>query len=91
VLVDGVPVHETSFASDPLNPVRNSSLPALFALNGQALTCVHDAVEAEAQLAIHDAVVVDAATETDLHDLVEKEALTRTGDRRHARYALNLP
>ena len=59
VLVDGVPVHETSFASDPLNPVRNSSLPALFAVKGQALPCARDAVEAEAQLAIHDAVVVD--------------------------------
>lgn len=32
-----------------------------------------------------------ATATRDLHDLVEKEALTRTGDRRHARYALNLP
>jgi uncharacterized protein YgbK (DUF1537 family) len=77
VLVDGVPVHETSFASDPLNPVRNSSLPALFAMKGQTLACARDAADAEAQVALHDAVVVDAATEADLHALVK-----RLGDRR---------
>jgi uncharacterized protein YgbK (DUF1537 family) len=77
VLVDGVPVHQTSFASDPLNPVRSSSLPELFALKGQALPCACNAVEAEAILAIHDALVVDAATEADLHALAE-----RLGDRR---------
>jgi Fic family protein len=32
-----------------------------------------------------------ATATRDLHDLVEKHALTRTGERRHARYALNLP
>jgi Fic family protein len=31
-----------------------------------------------------------ATTTRDLADLVEKGALTRTGERRHARYALNL-
>jgi Fic family protein len=31
-----------------------------------------------------------ATATRDLHDLVEKDALTRTGERRHARYALNL-
>jgi uncharacterized protein YgbK (DUF1537 family) len=82
VLVDGVPVHETSFARDPLNPVRNSSLPALFAVKGQALRCARNAAEAEAQLAIHDAVVVDAATEADLHALVK-----RLGDRRDLAWA----
>ncbi|HKD62024.1 MAG TPA: Fic family protein [Terracidiphilus sp.] len=32
-----------------------------------------------------------ATTTRDLADLVEKNALTRTGERKHARYALNLP
>lgn len=32
-----------------------------------------------------------ATATRDLHDLVEKGALTRTGERRHTRYALNLP
>jgi len=31
-----------------------------------------------------------ATTSRDLADLMEKGALTRTGERRHARYALNL-
>jgi DNA-binding transcriptional ArsR family regulator len=32
-----------------------------------------------------------ATTTRDLADLVEKDALTRIGERKHARYALNLP
>ena len=32
-----------------------------------------------------------ATTTRDLADLVEKGALARTGERKHARYALNLP
>ncbi|QOF75583.1 Fic family protein (plasmid) [Aminobacter sp. SR38] len=32
-----------------------------------------------------------ATATRDLHDLVEKGALTRTGERRHTRYSLNLP
>lgn len=32
-----------------------------------------------------------ATATRDLHDLVQKGALTRTGERRHTRYALNLP
>ncbi|NRF70782.1 four-carbon acid sugar kinase family protein [Aquincola sp. S2] len=70
VLVDGVPVNETAFARDPLNPVCVSSLPALFAAQGQTLHCARNTVAAEAQLALHDAVVVDAQTEADLGDLV---------------------
>ncbi|GLR62408.1 hypothetical protein GCM10007919_71380 [Rhizobium indigoferae] len=31
-----------------------------------------------------------ATATRDLHDLLERDALTRTGERRHARYALNL-
>ena len=72
VLVDGVPVHQTAFAQDPLNPVRASNLPVLFAAQGQALSIARDAAEAEAQLAEHDAVVVDAATEADLQALVAR-------------------
>lgn len=77
VLVEGVPVHETAFARDPLNPVRISSLPALFAEQGQALPGARDAAEAEAQLAMHDAVVVDAAMEADLQALVARLAERR--------------
>lgn len=82
VLVDGVPVQETAFARDPLNPVRVSNLPALFVDHGQALSIARDADEAQAQLAVHDAVVVDAATEGDLQALV-----ARLGDRRDVLWA----
>ena len=70
VLVDGVPVHETAFARDPLNPVRVSNVATLFEAQGQALRCARDAAEAEALLAVQDAVVVDAETEGDLEALV---------------------
>jgi uncharacterized protein YgbK (DUF1537 family) len=46
-------------------------------MKGQTLACARDAADAEAQVALHDAVVVDAATEADLHALVK-----RLGDRR---------
>jgi D-threonate/D-erythronate kinase len=82
VLVDGVAVHETAFAHDPLHPVRASSVPALFAARAQALPCARDAAGAEAQLAAHDAVVVDAATEDDLQALV-----ARLGHRRDVLWA----
>jgi uncharacterized protein YgbK (DUF1537 family) len=80
VLVDGAPVHQTAFAHDPLHPVRVSSVPALFA--AQTLPCARDAADAEAQLAAHDAVVVDAASEADLQALV-----ARLGDRRDVLWA----
>jgi uncharacterized protein YgbK (DUF1537 family) len=82
VLVDGVPVHQTSFASDPLNPVRVSSLPALFGTHGLKLPCARDAAEAMAQLAMRTAVVVDATTEADLQALVR-----HAGDRRDVLWA----
>ena len=82
VLVDGVPVQETAFSRDPLNPVRVSSLPALFAAHGQALSMARDAAEAPAQLAVHSAVVVDAATEGDLQVLI-----ARLGARRDVLWA----
>ena len=77
VLVDGVPVCKTEFANDPLNPVRESSLPALFAARGQTLQCARDAIEAMAQLVEHDALVVDAATEADLEALVMRAGARR--------------
>lgn len=32
-----------------------------------------------------------ATATRDLHDMVEKGALSRSGERRHTRYALNMP
>lgn len=70
VRVDGVPVAATAFSRDPATPVRVSSLPSLFAAVGQQLHVARDAAEAIRLLDRVDAVVVDARTEADLHELV---------------------
>ena len=82
VLRHGVPVHQTAFAHDPLNPVRESSLPTLFAAQGRALRSARDAEAAEGLLTSHDAVVVDADTEADLEAVV-----MRLGPRRDLLWA----
>lgn len=66
VLVDGVPVHETAFGRDPTLPVRESSIPALFRAHGIDLKVARDAAHARTLLDQHDAVVVDARSETEL-------------------------
>jgi D-threonate/D-erythronate kinase len=39
LLVDGVPVHQTSFAADPLNPVRDSSIRGVLAGDFRGSIC----------------------------------------------------
>lgn len=77
VWIDGVPVHQTAFGSDPTFPVRESSVPALFRAHGIEVQVARDAAHARALLAAHDAVVVDACTEAELDAI----AATFTGER----------
>ena len=70
VRVDGVPVHETAFRHDPVLPVRESSLPALFRAHRIEMKVARDAAHARALLEVNDAVVVDARTEADLDAIV---------------------
>jgi D-threonate/D-erythronate kinase len=77
VLVDGVPVHETAFGSDPTLPVRESSVPALFRAHRIDLKVARDAGEARALLGSHDAVVVDACTEKELDAIATTFACER--------------
>jgi D-threonate/D-erythronate kinase len=70
VLVHGVEVHHTAFSNDPLNPVRQSSLPALFAQAGITLQIASSPAQAIDILEQHDAVVMDASNEQALTDLV---------------------
>jgi D-threonate/D-erythronate kinase len=65
VYVDGQPVSNTPFATDPLNPVLQSDLRMLMQEAGiRASICQpHQILEA---LRTADAVIVDAETETDL-------------------------
>jgi D-threonate/D-erythronate kinase len=66
VMVNGTLVHETAFACDPLNPVRCSSLPIMFGKAGLRLHTVSGADRLVEALAVHDAVVVDAATDEEM-------------------------
>ncbi|MBN3724776.1 four-carbon acid sugar kinase family protein [Burkholderia sp. Ac-20379] len=77
VCVDGVPVHETAFGRDPTLPVRESSVPALFAAQGAQVAVARDAAHASALLDAHDAVVMDARTEDDLDALARRFAGSR--------------
>jgi D-threonate/D-erythronate kinase len=70
VFVDGVAVHQTSFAKDPLNPVRESSLPALFAELGVTLQIAGTPAQAIHLLETTPAVVMDASDEAALEDIV---------------------
>lgn len=70
VWVDGVPVHQTEFAQDPLNPVRESSLLALFAQHGIALQLAKTPLHAVTLLADHEAVLMDAENDQALLDVV---------------------
>lgn len=67
VKVDGVPVHDTAFADDPLHPVRASSLKALFAEAEVDLPVAGSADEARSLFDQgHPALLVDALREDDL-------------------------
>jgi D-threonate/D-erythronate kinase len=69
VLVHDVPVHQTSFANDPLNPVNISSLPALFATAGVTLQVARNPEHTIDLLEHFDAVVMDASDEHALQDI----------------------
>ncbi|MEK6419329.1 MAG: four-carbon acid sugar kinase family protein [Burkholderia gladioli] len=77
VLVDGVRVQDTAFGRDPTLPVRESSVPALFAGQGVPVAVARDAAHAGVLLDTHDAVVMDARTEDDLDALVRRFAGSR--------------
>ncbi len=74
VLVHGVPVQDTAFGRDPSLPVRESSIPALFAARGRAVVVARDAEHASVLLDTHDAVVMDARAESDLDALAGRFA-----------------
>lgn len=70
VLVNGVPVQQTSFSQDPLNPVMQSDVVQLLKAVGIDATLVRSAADARGALEKSRCIVVDAATEDDLHALV---------------------
>ncbi len=61
--VDGVAVDETSFASDPLNPVRESHIPTLLAADVTALSVGPEAIRGASGPSVH---VVDAETDEEV-------------------------
>jgi D-threonate/D-erythronate kinase len=73
VYVHGKPVSQTAFASDPLNPVKQSNLGTLLAASGiSARVCQpHQITQA---LSTSDAVIVDAQTEADLDVIASTQA-----------------
>lgn len=77
VRVDGVPVHQTAFGSDPTLPVRESSVPALFRAHGIEVQVARDATHARALMSAHDAVVVDACIEAELDAIAATFAAER--------------
>ncbi len=70
VYVHGKLVHESSFASDPLNPVIESNIPALFVEHGISLQVATKPAQAIHLLDHHDAVLMDASDEQALLDIV---------------------
>jgi D-threonate/D-erythronate kinase len=70
VFVNGELVHQTSFAKDPLNPVSQSSIPALFSAAGITLQMAQSPAHAIELLEYGDAVVMDASDEQALEDIV---------------------
>jgi uncharacterized protein YgbK (DUF1537 family) len=69
-LLHGLPVEETDFRFDPLNPVRTSSLPDLFATVSKSIRCARSVSEARAVIGDCEIVILDAETETQLDDAV---------------------
>jgi uncharacterized protein YgbK (DUF1537 family) len=69
-LLHGVPVEKTDFRFDPLNPVRTSSLPDLFATVTQSIRCARSVSEARDAVGEYEVVIVDAETEAQLDDAV---------------------
>lgn len=70
-LLHGVPVDQTEFRSDPLNPVLNSSVRDLFKQVSNSVTCVKNGADVQKALQ-KDAsiVIVDAETEEQLDEVV---------------------
>ncbi len=71
VLVNGIPVAQTAFAQDPLNPVEESNILKLFAQAGIALSHAKNANEAIWALESSQAVAMDASSEEDLQSIVQ--------------------
>jgi D-threonate/D-erythronate kinase len=70
VFVHGLAVDQTAFSRDPLNPVRQSSVPELFAELGVSVAVAKSPRHALRELETHRAVLMDADHEDDLKQLV---------------------
>jgi len=68
LLVDGVPVSETAFAADPLNPVRESSIPSILAHAGCQVAAVVRKVDEIVPGSAPGIYLVDGEQEDDLRD-----------------------
>ncbi|MBI4874239.1 MAG: hypothetical protein HY822_06375 [Acidobacteria bacterium] len=66
LLVDGRPLAESAFAKDPLNPVREGSIPALLGDCGAPVVCVAGPEELAAALERAAVIVCDGSTDADL-------------------------
>jgi D-threonate/D-erythronate kinase len=77
VLVDGVPVNETSLGRDPAYPVPVASVATLFGAHGTRVNVARDATEARTLLDRCDAVVVDAQSDDGLDAIVRTFAARR--------------
>ena len=77
-LLSGQPIHETAFANDPRNPVRESHLPTLLSSLG-ALQVVSRAALQDGQmptlLESHDKLVIDIQTPNDFQVLISQIGL----------------
>ena len=68
--VDGMPLSRTAFASDPLNPSRESSIPALLDGCGVPVVLVRNAAELRGKLCSGGGIFVcDSSTDADLADV----------------------
>ena len=66
LLVDGKPLSQTAFATDPLNPSREGSIPSLLRSIGAEIVTVRDSSGLRPSLAGGRILVCDGTTEDDL-------------------------
>ncbi len=85
-MIGGVPIHQTAFARDPQNPIRDASVPAALEATGRRSTAViglgavrngFGAAVDEARAAGAQVVVCDAETDADLERAVRGLLLRR--------------
>jgi len=76
LLVDGVPLADTAFAADPLNPSRESSIAARLAGCGAGIVAVRGAAEIAAALSPGRILVCDGESDADLREVAAAAAGT---------------